>query len=449
MSDPSKQLDDPWVGRLIEGRYRVVAPLGRGGMGVVYRVEHVTLKKELALKLLLPELGRSDELLARFQREAEASARLSHVNIIQVTDFGRTEEGQLFLVMELLDGPSLADVLRDGKPLELDRALRIERQILRALEHAHQAGVVHRDLKPDNIVLVDRDGEPDVVKLLDFGIAKLSGPDETPGAEVLTQAGMIYGTPAYLSPEQALGEPIDRRADLYAAGIILYEMLAGHRPFIADSALELVSMQITQKAIPVMKEAPAVSQTLSDVVDRALQKRREERWQDALSFLAALDGEGVAAQARSVTLGGRARRAWGGLVVGLEHQLEARGVANARLVASGMLVAIALLLSAGMIFWLRRPAVNSAVPGGPATATSSSDATGPELARSERAIRSGKTCRDRKAAADELIATQDRRYVGLLEAARDRRGGFLGLEKINACMQRELETAIRKLRGAP
>ncbi|MEO6954761.1 MAG: serine/threonine-protein kinase [Polyangia bacterium] len=447
MSAPSAPQADPWVGRLIEGRYQVLAPLGRGGMGVVYRVEHVTLKKELALKLLLPELGRSDELLARFQREAEAAARLSHSNIIQVTDFGRTEDGQLFLVMELLEGPSLADVLRDGKPLELDRALSIERQILRALEHAHQAGVVHRDLKPDNIVLVERDGQHDVVKLLDFGIAKLSGPDEAPGAEVLTQAGMIYGTPAYLSPEQALGEPIDRRADLYAAGIILYEMLAGHRPFVADSALELVSMQITQKAIPVVQEVPSVSQRLSDAVDRALQKKRDDRWQDALSFLAALDEEGVGTKARAVSLSGRARRAWSGLTLGLQRRLASRGVAHARLVASGILVGIALLLSAGVIFLLRRPAVVALVPGAPATAAP--ELTKLDLANFERAIRTGRTCRDRKVAADELIATQDRRYLGLLEGARDRRGGFLGLEKINGCMQRELETAIRKLRGAP
>ena len=445
MTDPFLHSDiDPLVGQLIEGRYRVLAQIGRGGMGVVYRVEHVTLKKELALKLLLPELGRSEELARRFEREAEAAARLSHGNIIQVTDFGRTADGQLFLVMELLEGPSLAEVLTGGTALPVDRALHIERQILRALEHAHQAGVVHRDLKPDNIVLVERDGESDVVKLLDFGIAKLSGPDETPGAEVLTQAGMIYGTPAYLSPEQALGEPIDKRADLYAAGIILYEMLAGRRPFVATSALELVSMHITQKARPVTQAAPLVTQMLSDAVDRALEKRRDDRWQDALSFLAALDPEGGGRQARTVTVGGRARRASRELVVGIERQLAARGVRNTGFVARGILVVGALFVLAGTIRWLRGPAVTSSVPGGAATNDSA-----PDFTRAERAIRGGKTCRERKVAAEELIATQDRRHLGLLEAARDRRGGFLGLEKINGCMQHELEVAIRKLRGAP
>ncbi|HEY1587365.1 MAG TPA: serine/threonine-protein kinase, partial [Polyangia bacterium] len=175
------QPEESLVGRLIADRFRVLAPLGRGGMGAVYRVEHVMLKKELALKFLHAELGRLEEVARRFEREAEAAARLDHPNIVSVTDFGRTADGMLFLVMELLQGQSLTATIRPGgvgKPLPVERALHIERQILRALEHAHGSGIVHRDLKPDNIMLVSRDGERDIVKLLDFGIAKITAPQE-------------------------------------------------------------------------------------------------------------------------------------------------------------------------------------------------------------------------------------------------------------------------------
>src|SRR5262249_40956556 len=164
-------------------------------MGAVYRVEHVMLKKELALKFLHPELGRLDEVARRFEREAEAAARLDHPNIVAVTDFGRTPDGMLFLVMELLQGHSLTEIIRPGggagPPLPVERALGIVRQILRALEHAHGSGIVHRDLKPDNVMLVERDGERDVVKLLDFGIAKMTAPAEGKApatGEALTQA---------------------------------------------------------------------------------------------------------------------------------------------------------------------------------------------------------------------------------------------------------------------
>src|SRR4051794_39249636 len=199
-------------------------------MGAVYRVEHLMLKKELALKFLHAELGRLEEVARRFEREAEAAARLDHPNIVAVTDFGRTVDGMLFLVMELLQGQSLTATIRPdgaGRPMPVERALHIERQILRALEHAHASGIVHRDLKPDNIMLVVRDGERDVVKLLDFGIAKITAPQDGAPGEALTQAGVVFGTPEYLSPEQAMGEDADQRADLYSAGIVLYEMLTG------------------------------------------------------------------------------------------------------------------------------------------------------------------------------------------------------------------------------
>jgi serine/threonine-protein kinase len=285
---------DPLVGSLIGERYRVLAPLGRGGMGAVYRVEHTMMKKELAMKLLHPELSRLEEVARRFEREAEAAARLDHPNIVSVTDFGRSQ-GLLFLIMELLQGPSLTEVIRPdgehGRPLGVARALDILRQILRALDHAHASGVVHRDLKPDNIVLVEREGKRDFVKLLDFGIAKITSGGGEATRETLTQAGVVFGTPEYLSPEQAMGEEADGRADLYAAGVILYEMLTGRRPFEATSKVEVMSMHLTRDAAPMRRVAPAadIPLGLERVVGRAMAKKREQRYGSANEFLHAIE----------------------------------------------------------------------------------------------------------------------------------------------------------------
>jgi hypothetical protein len=425
---------DPLIGQTIEGRYRVLELVGRGGMGLVYRVEHLMMKKELALKLLLPGLGRSDELVRRFEREAEAAARLSHPNIINVTDFGKTADGRLFMVMELLHGPSLAEVIGTGearRPLGVERSLHIARQILRALEHAHRAGIVHRDLKPDNIVLVERDGDADAVKLLDFGIAKLSGAEQ--GGEALTQAGLIYGTPEYLSPEQGLGEAADARADLYAAGVILYEMLSGRRPFEAESKLALVSMHITDRAMPVVDAAPAleIPQSISRAVERAMQKRREERWQDAAAFLEALDPARVGRDGRATTVLARGRRLVLGLVSTFTALLAARRVPAPRAVAWALLCTLTLLGLGGFVLALRDPEI---------------DAPKPDLSRAERLLKAGRSCKERRVAALMLIASRERRWLGALEAARDRRGGMFGMERANACMHKELEAGIAQLR---
>lgn len=434
-----EDLADPLLGQTLEDRYLVKGHLGRGGMGVVYRVEHLMMKKELALKLLLPGLGQSGEIAARFEREAEAAARLSHANIISVTDFGKLADGRLFMAMELLHGPSLADVIGAGearRSLGVTRSLHIARQILRALEHAHRAGVVHRDLKPDNIVLVEQDGDVDTVKLLDFGIAKLSSGDGN-NEQALTQAGLIYGTPEYLSPEQALGEPADARADLYAVGIILYEMLAGQRPFRADSKLALVSMHITEQAIPVVDAAPDVEipHVISAAVERAMAKSRDERWQDAAAFLDALDPQRTAREERATTVVARARRVLLGMVGSLAARLQAGGVPAARSVAWTAIGVCSSLLVLALVLALGDPAVVVAPR--------------PDLARAERQLKLGRSCKERRGAAQELIAAADRRYLAALEQARDRKGGIFGLERANACMQKELEAAIGKLSGAP
>ena len=286
---------DPLIGAVVGERYRIVSRIGVGGMGAVYRAEHTMMRRDLAIKVLLSELGGREEFARRFEREAESASRLTHPNIITVTDFGRTPDGALFLAMEFLAGDQLTSLINEG-PLPRERALAIVRQILRALDHAHAAGVVHRDLKPDNIMLVERDGQRDVVKILDFGIAKVTEPAS--GQEALTQAGVIFGTPEYLSPEQALGESVDARADLYAAGVILYEMLAGRRPFESEDKVKIISMHLSHSPPRIRDVNPTVDVpfALEQVVLQALEKHRENRFASATAFLQALDDSEAAAE---------------------------------------------------------------------------------------------------------------------------------------------------------
>jgi serine/threonine-protein kinase len=297
---------DPFIGTVVGDRYRIVSRIGVGGMGAVYRAEHTMMRRDLAIKVLLPELSGKEEFARRFEREAESASRLAHPNIITVTDFGRTAEGSLFLAMEFLAGTSLSQAIAEG-PLPLERALAIERQILRALDHAHGAGVVHRDLKPENIMLVERDGQRDVVKILDFGIAKVTEPQS--GGQALTQAGVIFGTPEYLSPEQALGEAVDARTDIYAAGVILFEMLAGRRPFESEDKVKIISMHLAH-APPRIRDVNAavrIPTVFELLVMQAMEKSRDNRFATAAAFLQALDdaevqGEAELAEGENATL---------------------------------------------------------------------------------------------------------------------------------------------------
>jgi serine/threonine-protein kinase len=298
---------DPLIGAVVGERYRIVSRIGVGGMGAVYRAEHTMMRRDLAIKVLLPELGGKDEFARRFEREAESASRLQHPNIISVTDFGRTPDGALFLAMEFLAGQSLSQIIARG-PLPPDLALKIIRQILRGLDHAHAAGVVHRDLKPDNIMLVERDGD-DVVKILDFGIAKVTSPTSGgPGGTALTQAGVIFGTPDYLSPEQALGEVVDARADIYAAGVILYEMLAGRRPFETDDKVKIISMHLAHAPPRIRDANPSVGVgvPLEQAVLQALEKSRENRFATAAAFLQALEDAELAESGQGLDPGATA-----------------------------------------------------------------------------------------------------------------------------------------------
>ncbi len=284
------------LGTVIDGRYRLDGLLGKGGMGVVYRAEHVALRRTVAVKLLHPSLAAVTDLRARFEREAIAIGRIDHPNCVAVTDFGKLEDGSLFLVMELLEGQSLGDLMEDEAPLAPARALRILRHLLAGLGHAHGNGIVHRDLKPENVYLVAHDDDVEFAKLLDFGIAKVIGGGGLDDDVKLTQAGVAFGTPVYMSPEQALGNTLDARSDLYSASVLTYEMICGQPPFHADDKLELMAMH-TGRPPPPMSEVlskelgrPAtVPLAIEQFLRRGLAKRREDRYASAAEYIAALD----------------------------------------------------------------------------------------------------------------------------------------------------------------
>ncbi|MBL9003091.1 MAG: serine/threonine protein kinase [Myxococcales bacterium] len=297
-SEGAQELVRKLIGTTVAGRYKVQQLIGEGGMGAVFLVEHNVIRKRLALKVLNREMMRNPEMVARFEREALAAAHIDHPNVVAATDSGRTDDGALFVVLEYIDGKSLRDRLNHG-PLPAPAALHIAKQIASALLRAHGLGIIHRDLKPENIMLVLRDGDGNFVKVLDFGLAKLSVSALLDGesdhgvrrSEILTRYGAVFGTPAYMAPEQAAGGEVDGRTDLYALGVVLYEMLSGVLPFDGDDSAALLRMHVVAK-VPTMKErAPHIKipPALEALVMRLLEKKPESRIQSAKLLLEALD----------------------------------------------------------------------------------------------------------------------------------------------------------------
>ena len=285
MSQAAEDNDDLTAleGTELVGRYRLDRLLGRGGMGAVYSGEQLTLGRKVAIKLLHPELSRDDQIRKRFEREAKSTAKLEHPNIVQVLEFGTTDEGMMFIVMQLLEGGELDERL--GAPMDVRLATYFVIQIMRALEHAHKQGVVHRDLKPENVFVVADDDGNEIAKLVDFGIAKIvEGGDD--GGDKMTKAGLVFGTPAYMSPEQATGMETDARTDLYSAGIIFYALLSGEPPFDADDPVSLIRMQVSTDPPPLPANVPA---SVQRIVSTLLAKNRDERFQSATEARAALE----------------------------------------------------------------------------------------------------------------------------------------------------------------
>ncbi len=274
------------VGEVL-GNYRVISELTSGGMGTVYRAQHELLGRSAAVKLLRPELTANEELLQRFYNEARAATTIGHPGIVEVYDFGYTADGRAYIVMELLDGEALGGRLRRGRLTEVESE-DIGRQIAGALRAAHASGIVHRDLKPDNVFLVpDPDGRGERVKLLDFGVAKLS---DVAGGARHTQTGALMGTPLYMAPEQARAAgAIDHRADLYSLGCILYEMLVGRPPFVAEGAGEIIALQMFAAPEPPRNLLSRLTPGLDAIVLRLLEKEPHARYQDAFEVQNALE----------------------------------------------------------------------------------------------------------------------------------------------------------------
>jgi serine/threonine-protein kinase len=284
------------IGVVLADKYRVIREIGRGGMGVVYECEHTTLGKRVAVKLMLEKYSDDTEAMARFQREALAASKIGNPHIIDVNDIGVAPDGRSFVVMELLaKGMPLAHLIEQG-PVPSPRAIVIMRQVLRAVGAAHGKGIVHRDLKPDNIFLLQNEDGEDFVKLLDFGISKVIGADESVAATKLTTTGVVIGTPLYMAPEQAMGETVERYADIYALGVIMYEMLAGKPPFEGATYAVLISKLLTTDAPLLSDVRPGLSPKLVATVHRALEKDPLSRFASAEDFAAALPAGKSASQ---------------------------------------------------------------------------------------------------------------------------------------------------------
>jgi serine/threonine-protein kinase len=272
---------------LVTDRYRILRRIGKGGMGEVFLAEHTAIGKLVAIKLLSEELARKPRTVQRFLQEARAASLIGHENVVDITDFGHTPSGLPYLTMEFLVGEDLKHTLRREGRLAWPRTRRILLQLLAALGAAHRMGVVHRDIKPDNCFRVQRGDNPDFIKVLDFGIAKVTGEDTD---QNLTQTGVVMGTAEYMSPEQAKSEPIDARTDLYAVGVILYQMLTGRVPFRATGFMGTLSKHITEPVPPPRTVAPEaeIGRALEQVMLKALAKAPDERFQSAEAFAEAL-----------------------------------------------------------------------------------------------------------------------------------------------------------------
>src|ERR1700735_1696824 len=239
---------DPFIGRdILDGQFQILQKVVSGGMGAVYKALQPSMNRMVGIKILHPKLANRKDLVSRFRREARAMSQLTHPNTVKVFMFGELEDGSLYIIMEFLDGKNLNQTVRSEGPFAMERALPVLIAVCGGLDEAHKAGIIHRDLKPENIFLVQSAGLRDYAKVLDFGLAKVGERQMRPGSVILTQEGMVFGTPEFMSPEQAQGSVLTPSSDIYSLAVILYEVLTGKLPFDAKSAMDFIQLHVMQK----------------------------------------------------------------------------------------------------------------------------------------------------------------------------------------------------------
>ncbi len=300
--DRAPDAKDPYIGTTFDHRYKIQKLLGEGGMGFVYLARHKVIDKKVAVKVLRADLAKDREILDRFLQEAKAASSIGNAHIVDISDFGDLPDSSTYFVMEYLEGKSLGELVDQGSRLPAERICHIALQICDGLSAAHARGIVHRDLKPDNIYLLERGADHDFVKILDFGIAKVSGNANTK----LTKAGAVFGTPHYMSPEQAAGAPVDHRTDIYALGVILYEMVSGQLPFNADNFMGILTQHMYKAPVPIRAlvsgvPGPECPPSLEAVILKCLSKKPEGRYQSMDELAADLDRVKSGGVANAVT----------------------------------------------------------------------------------------------------------------------------------------------------
>ena len=359
------------VGQVVADRYHVVKKLGEGGMGQVYLAEHVKMGRRSAIKVMNPSMVHDPDAVARFNREASNASRITHPNVCAIYDFGETPEGLIYLAMEYIEGEPLTDLLEREGALKLPRAVHIFRQVADALQAAHDLGIVHRDLKPDNIMLTKGKGGADVVKVVDFGIAKAVGGDES--GQKVTKTGLVVGTPEFMSPEQLSGDKLDGRSDLYSLALVFYKMLTGELPFRADTVQETMIKRLTDEPAPLAVTRPDLSfpPGLQEALDNALARSPVDRYQTVAKF--AQDVASIAGGGGAATMAVPATRANAGsektqlLDSSATKAMAAKGGAPAKKrslvpVLGGAVAVLALGGGAWAVFGHKAPPANGGQP---------------------------------------------------------------------------------------